>query len=536
MAAQSGFFSSCFNLSKAIIGSGIIALPFAAKTLGYGTFIVFLLISGFLCYYIQKLLLEICKINQSNTLEDISKITFNKKFGWPTFGARLVGTSICLQTIASACSKGVIIKTQIPEVIKYVLNFVDSSIETDTCRSPESWYFNGNILLGIVFLFVLFPMMCLSSKNLDFLKHTSLLGVTSMTVTILVIVYYSFSISCQNLLDQRDLLSNFTSQKFTSEQGQDICYYEPNPKILQDWRKFKETIISSSSNLTCQPKFDNLVSSNQGHDDFLRDPNLAIKIIFFACSTCTFLQFFDNLKKSSNNEHSNATTGSEPTEKMTKIMKTTLSFVILLYSACGLSGYFTWIELTTSDILLAYSVGLLKVGLFFIFLARSLMTISLIFSLPLLGYANQRAFLSFITGESNSLDGQFSTEKYKKKYRVLYIACLLILEYYMIVRAQMLSSVLKYSTSLTIFNCLIIPALLWMLTFVNKDKFCVKPNLKETDENQQLKEENYNCRTGIDENQNQNFWGNFAICALLLAIGAYFMVDFVHGTILSYQK
>ena len=125
MAAQSGFFSSCFNLSKAIIGSGIIALPFAAKTLGYGTFIVFLLISGFLCYYISKLLLEICKINQSNTLEDISKITFNKKFRWPTFGARLVGASICLQTIASACSKGVIIKTQIPEVIKYVLNFVD---------------------------------------------------------------------------------------------------------------------------------------------------------------------------------------------------------------------------------------------------------------------------------------------------------------------------------------------------------------------------------------------------------------------------
>ena len=63
---NAGFFLSVFNLMNAILGSGILGLAYAMAQLGIVLFTIICASVAGLAFYAITLLLEMCKITESN--------------------------------------------------------------------------------------------------------------------------------------------------------------------------------------------------------------------------------------------------------------------------------------------------------------------------------------------------------------------------------------------------------------------------------------------------------------------------------------
>uniref|UniRef100_A0A8C0GF42 Solute carrier family 38 member 4 n=1 Tax=Chelonoidis abingdonii TaxID=106734 RepID=A0A8C0GF42_CHEAB len=137
------FGMSAFNLSNAIMGSGILGLSYAMANTGIILF----------------------------------------AFGWPgKYGAFL---SIIMQNIGAMSSYLFIIKYELPEVIRAFLHLEENSGE---------WYLNGNYLIILVSVGIILPLSLL--KNLGYLGYTSGFSLTCMVFFLTVVIYKKSQISC----------------------------------------------------------------------------------------------------------------------------------------------------------------------------------------------------------------------------------------------------------------------------------------------------------------------------------------------------
>merc|ERR1711933_599754 len=101
-----------------------------------------------------------------------------------------------------------------------------------------------------------------------------------------------------------------------------------------------------------------------------RDPEIpstmAFSAIFFSCILHdVVLSIYENLKDASK-------------EKMMKVSYVTYAGFLSMYATVGLSGYFTWGKLVTSDVIIAYSS--VASDSLIIFMARILITNTVLFS------------------------------------------------------------------------------------------------------------------------------------------------------------
>ncbi|XP_063783428.1 sodium-coupled neutral amino acid transporter 4 [Pseudophryne corroboree] len=170
---------SVFNLSNAIMGSGILGLSYAMANTGIILFLILLLAVAILSLYSVHLLLKTAKEGGSLIYEKLGE----KAFGWP--GKIAAFTSITMQNIGAMSSYLFIVKYELPEVIKTFMNLEENS---------GQWYLNGNYLVIFVSIGVILPLALL--KNLGYLGYTSGFSLSCMVFFVSVVIYKKTQIPC----------------------------------------------------------------------------------------------------------------------------------------------------------------------------------------------------------------------------------------------------------------------------------------------------------------------------------------------------
>uniref|UniRef100_A0A8C1ID31 Solute carrier family 38 member 4 n=1 Tax=Cyprinus carpio TaxID=7962 RepID=A0A8C1ID31_CYPCA len=166
---HASFGMSVFNLSNAIMGSGILGLSFAMANTGIILFVILLLGVAVLSLYSVHLLLVTAKEGGSLIYEKLGE----RAFGWP--GKMAAFGSITLQNIGAMSSYLFIVKYELPEVIRAFLG---------------EWYLNGNYAVVLVSIGIILPLSLL--KNLGYLGYTSGFSLSCMVFFLGVVRFSSF--------------------------------------------------------------------------------------------------------------------------------------------------------------------------------------------------------------------------------------------------------------------------------------------------------------------------------------------------------
>lgn len=176
---HASFGMSVFNLSNAIMGSGILGLSFAMANTGIVLFIILLLGVAVLSLYSIHLLLVTAKEGGSLIYEKLGE----RAFGWP--GKMAAFGSIIMQNIGAMSSYLFIVKYELPEVIRAFMGIEESSGE---------WYLNGNYLVVFVSFGIILPLSLL--KNLGYLGYTSGFSLSCMVFFLGVLIYKKTQLPC----------------------------------------------------------------------------------------------------------------------------------------------------------------------------------------------------------------------------------------------------------------------------------------------------------------------------------------------------
>lgn len=173
------FGMSVFNLSNAIVGSGILGLSYAMANTGIALFIILLTFVSIFSLYSVHLLLKTANEGGSLSYEQLG----HKAFGM--VGKLAASGSITMQNIGAMSSYLFIVKYELPLVIKALMNIEDTT---------GLWYLNGDYLVLLVSLLLILPLSLL--KNLGYLGYTSGLSLLCMLFFLIVVICKKFEIAC----------------------------------------------------------------------------------------------------------------------------------------------------------------------------------------------------------------------------------------------------------------------------------------------------------------------------------------------------
>ncbi|XP_073336589.1 sodium-coupled neutral amino acid transporter 4 [Pagrus major] len=176
---HTSFGMSVFNLSNAIMGSGILGLSYAMANTGIVLFTILLVAVAILSLYSVHLLLMTAKEGGSLIYEKLGE----RAFGWP--GKMAAFGSIIMQNIGAMSSYLFIVKYELPEVIRAFLALEENSGE---------WYLNGNYLVVFVSIGIILPLSLL--KNLGYLGYTSGFSLSCMVFFLGVVIYKKTQLPC----------------------------------------------------------------------------------------------------------------------------------------------------------------------------------------------------------------------------------------------------------------------------------------------------------------------------------------------------
>ncbi|XP_068573062.1 sodium-coupled neutral amino acid transporter 4 [Cebidichthys violaceus] len=176
---HTSFGMSVFNLSNAIMGSGILGLSYAMANTGIVLFSILLVGVAILSLYSVHLLLMTAKEGGSLIYEKLGE----RAFGWP--GKIAAFGSIIMQNIGAMSSYLFIVKYELPEVIRAFLGLEEISGE---------WYLNGNYLVVFVSIGIILPLSLL--KNLGYLGYTSGFSLSCMVFFLCVMIYKKTQLPC----------------------------------------------------------------------------------------------------------------------------------------------------------------------------------------------------------------------------------------------------------------------------------------------------------------------------------------------------
>lgn len=216
---------SVFNLSNAIMGSGILGLAFALANTGIVLFVMLLISVTLLSIYSINLLLKCSQETGCMVYEKLGE----QVFGTP--GRLLVFGSTSLQNVGAMLSYLFIVKNELPNVLKYLMGVEDST----------SWYLSGTFLLVLVTVIIILPLCLL--KNLGYLGYTSGFSLTCMVFFLVVVIYNKFKIPCpENSV-------NGTSSSLHNTTSGDMC----TPKYLTFNSKTAYALPTLAFAFVCHP-------------------------------------------------------------------------------------------------------------------------------------------------------------------------------------------------------------------------------------------------------------------------------------------
>uniref|UniRef100_A0A8D0ATC2 Solute carrier family 38 member 5b n=1 Tax=Sander lucioperca TaxID=283035 RepID=A0A8D0ATC2_SANLU len=140
---KTSFGMSVFNLSNAIMGSGILGLSYAMSNTGIVLFLILLTCIAALSCYSVHLLLRSAGVVGIRAYEQLGM----RAFGHP--GKIVAAIIITLHNIGAMSSYLFIVKSELPLVIQAFLGQTSSS---------DDWFMNGNYLIIIVTVGIILPL------------------------------------------------------------------------------------------------------------------------------------------------------------------------------------------------------------------------------------------------------------------------------------------------------------------------------------------------------------------------------------------
>ncbi|KAM9344306.1 sodium-coupled neutral amino acid transporter 3-like [Pholidichthys leucotaenia] len=202
---KTSFGMSVFNLSNAIMGSGILGLAYAMSNTGIILFIILLVFIAILSAYSIHLLLKSAGVVGIRAYEQLG----NRAFGQP--GKMLAGCIIMVHNIGAMSSYLFIVKSELPLVIQAFLSKHENTGE---------WFLNGNYLIIIVSALIILPLALM--RQLGYLGYTSGFSLSCMVFFLISVIYKKFNISCP--LDDHNNNHTLVSDNYTAlNTTEDFC-------------------------------------------------------------------------------------------------------------------------------------------------------------------------------------------------------------------------------------------------------------------------------------------------------------------------
>ncbi|XP_055103977.1 sodium-coupled neutral amino acid symporter 2 isoform X1 [Symphalangus syndactylus] len=291
------FGMSVFNLSNAIVGSGILGLSYAMANTGIALFIILLTFVSIFSLYSVHLLLKTANEGGSLLYEQLGY----KAFG--LIGKLAASGSITMQNIGAMSSYLFIVKYELPLVIQALTNIEDKT---------GLWYLNGNYLVLLVSLVVILPLSLF--RNLGYLGYTSGLSLLCMVFFLIVVICKKFQVPCPV---EAALIINETI----------------NTTLTQPTALVPDLSHNVTENDSCRPHY--FIFNSQ------TVYAVPILIFSFVCHPAV-LPIYEELKDRSR-------------RRMMNVSKISFFAMFLMYLLAALFGYLTFYEHVESELLHTYS-------------------------------------------------------------------------------------------------------------------------------------------------------------------------------------
>ncbi|XP_036977056.1 sodium-coupled neutral amino acid transporter 4 [Acanthopagrus latus] len=321
---HASFGMSVFNLSNAIMGSGILGLSYAMANTGIVLFTILLVAVAILSLYSVHLLLMTAKEGGSLIYEKLGE----RAFGWP--GKMAAFGSIIMQNIGAMSSYLFIVKYELPEVIRAFLALEENSGE---------WYLNGNYLVVFVSIGVILPLSLL--KNLGYLGYTSGFSLSCMVFFLGVVIYKKTQLPCplpffyhhsSNLsMNASDMSGLYHPQNLTAQM--DFSRADVSPAVLGSHDAHQSTGIHVAPHPDdeemCTPKY--FVFNSQ------TAYTVPILAFAFVCHP-EVLPIYSELKDRSR-------------KKMQNVSNLSILTMLIMYMLSALFGYLTFYDNVEAELL-----------------------------------------------------------------------------------------------------------------------------------------------------------------------------------------
>ena len=353
-----GYVSAVFNLMNAILGSGIVGLPFALANLGYVTFPLALLFVAILALFTINLLLKSCELHKTSSYEALASLAFGKPGLWYTCFV------IFMHTMIAMCTYMFIVMYEGPAFVRGIIG-QESTCENLSAEGTTVWYLEGKVLAVMVLWIVVMPLAV--AKNIDFLGKTSAIGMLAMIVFSIMIVVYKFIIKCP--------VNKWSgAEEFFKNYGKVMSH--PNCTLDEVYQDYELEFWNKSDHQTCEAK----AAVINSHSIYAI-PTMLFAFQCHASSLPVYAELQDRTRM-----------------KMMKVAIIAVFAVLAIYCTTSYFAYFTWYDLTMEEVLMMYSS--LDASDPKILIARGCLLTCVIFSTPLLHYPCRKAQTNLIWGDN----------------------------------------------------------------------------------------------------------------------------------------
>ena len=343
------FVSAVFNLMNAILGAGIVGLPFALSNLGYIIFTLLLLTVAGLALFSINLLLKACDLHKTTSYEKLASLAFGRPGLWYTC------TIITLHTMLSMISFMFIVYYEGPTFIRGIMG-TESNCDSLDDEGKTEWYLRGEILAVMVVWIVVMPLAV--AKNIDFLGKTSAVGMIAMIMFSIMIIVYKFIIECP-VTAWEGAAGFFRNYNQTLKNCPE--------KLEEVFKDYEIEFYNQSSQQVCEAK----AATGNSHSIYA----LPTMLFAFQChASC--LPVYAELQEGTR-------------WQMMKVSVIAVSGVFTIYTTVSYFAYFTWYNLTLEEVLMMYSS--LDASDPKILIARGSLLLCVIFSTPLLHFPCRKA-------------------------------------------------------------------------------------------------------------------------------------------------
>uniref|UniRef100_A0A8C7V927 Solute carrier family 38 member 5a n=1 Tax=Oncorhynchus mykiss TaxID=8022 RepID=A0A8C7V927_ONCMY len=206
---KTSFGMSIFNLSNAIMGSGILGLAYAMSNTGIILFLILLLFIAILSAYSIHLLLRSAGVVGIRAYEQLG----HRAFGQP--GKVLAGSIITMHNIGAMSSYLFIVKSELPLVMQAILGLTENTGE---------WYLDGRYLIIIVSVIIIFPLSLMRHLGKFPCLRPSLISLHNLYSYFVVVTAYTIPILAFAFVCHPEVLPIYTElQDATKKRMQTVA-------------------------------------------------------------------------------------------------------------------------------------------------------------------------------------------------------------------------------------------------------------------------------------------------------------------------